>query len=315
MRFNEFTELVRDKLDDICGPEFSVTVYEALKNNSVTHKGISIRENGCNISPTIYMDEFYTDYCDGRDIDEIVNDILRIYSENRLCPELDVMRFEDYEWVKDRIFFKLINAMDNFRLLQQVPHENVMDLSVVYGVYMGDHKGAFSSVLIRNEHLAGWGVSEEEIKERAARNTRDLLPYKISTMNEMLEGTGYEADVPEDALKMYVMTNNIRLNGAGTMLYGGVLKSFASTLGSDLFIIPSSVHELILIPDDGTFDPQALMPLIGEVNDTQVEKEEILSYSLYRYDLEKDMMEISAAPEGRKKYGGMCIGSKKVASA
>lgn len=315
MRFDDFTELVRTRLEEICGPEFSVSVYEALKNNSVTHKGVSIKENGCNISPTIYLDEFYTDYCDGKDIEEIVNDVIRVYSENRLCPDLDVEKFSDYEWVRERIFFKLINAMDNFRLLQQVPHENLMDLAVVYGVYMGDHRGAFSSVLVRNEHMAGWKVSEEEIREEAMKNTPRLLPYQIFTMSEMLEGSGLETGIPENAIRMYVMTNRLRIGGASAMLYEGALRSFARSIGCDLFVIPSSVHELILIPDDGFADAGTLMPMIGEVNDTQLDREEILSYSLYRYDVEKDLMEIAASPENRKNCGGVQPGSKKVARA
>ena len=118
MKYDDFNEMIRNKLSEICGKEFSVSVYEALKNNSVVHKGISIMQNENRVAPTIYMDEFYTDYCDGRDIDDIVNEILRIYSENRIGPAFDTESFRDFEWVKDRIFFKLVNARKNAELLQ-----------------------------------------------------------------------------------------------------------------------------------------------------------------------------------------------------
>ena len=315
MKYDEFTELVKNRLADVCGPEFSVGVYEALKNNSVTHKGLCIREEGSNISPTIYMDEFYTDYCDGRDIEDIVNDILRVYSENRLCPDFETDRFGDPEWVKERFFYKLINARQNIGLLQQVPSHPVMDLAMVYGVYMGEYRGAFSSVMIRNEHMNMWGMSEAEIRERAIENTPKLMPVEICTMGEMLSASSIELEIPEETIPMYVMTNRMRLNGASTMLYGDILPDFARNIGLDLYIIPSSVHELILLPDDGKGDPQMLKDMISEVNDTQVDREEILSYSLYRYSIDSGKIDMAVAGSGRAFSADIGITPKKVASA
>ncbi|MCR5746898.1 MAG: DUF5688 family protein [Lachnospiraceae bacterium] len=298
MKYEEFTELVKDRLNEVCGPEFSVSVYEALKNNSVTLRGLSIKEQGSNISPTIYMDEFYTDYCDGRSLEEIVNDILRIYSENRLCPDIETDRFNDFEWIKDRLFFKLINAKENITLLQQVPNHPVMDLAMVYGVYMGEFRGSFSSVLVKNEHMKIWGCDETILRETAYANTPDILPAQVCTMGEMLSESVTDIEIPKDAIPMYVMTNRKRLNGAATMLYDGLIMRFAQNIGSDLFIIPSSIHELILVPDDGRGEPEAMKDMIREVNDTQVSKEEILSYSLYRYSVKKDRLEMAASDQG-----------------
>lgn len=134
MKYDDFNELVAERLRNICGDEFSVSLYEALKNNSVTHRGISIREGDSRMAPTIYMDEFYTDYCDGRDLEDIVNDILRIYSANRNGPDFDTERFSDFEWVKERIFFKLVNSRKNLELLQCVPNCQYLDLALIYGV-------------------------------------------------------------------------------------------------------------------------------------------------------------------------------------
>ena len=315
MKYDEFTELVKNRLADVCGPEFSVGVYEALKNNSVTHKGLCIREQGSNISPTIYMDEFYTDYCDGRDMEDIVNDILRIYSENRLCPDFETERFNDPEWVRERLFYKLINARQNIGLLQQVPSHPVMDLAMVYGVYMGEYRGAFSSVLIRNEHMDMWGMSEKEIRERALENTPKLMPAEICTMGEMLSASSIELEIPEEAIPMYVMTNRMRLNGAATMLYEDMLPDFARSIGTDIYIIPSSVHELILLPDDGRGNPQTFKDMIREVNDTQVDREEILSYSLYRYSTDSGKIGMAAAESGRAFTADIGSSPKKVASA
>ena len=301
MSYDEFNEMIRSKLEDICGPEFSVSVLEALKNNSKVYKGISIKDKANRMAPTIYMDEFYTDYCDGRDMSEIVNEILRIYSENRLGPDIETERFSDCEWVRDRIFFKVVNAGKNKTLLQQVPFTLQLDLAVVYGVYMGDYRGSFSSVLIRNEHLKMWDADRALINKLAMENTPKLLPSGIWTMGDVLGEMGMTEDVGSLDAPMYILSNQNRVNGAGVMFYDGVLQRFAERNGSDLYILPSSVHELILVPLSAAMKPKELKELIAEVNDTQVAEEEILSYSLYEYRRDRGKVEIASAGEELKK--------------
>ncbi|MBO5550420.1 MAG: hypothetical protein J5966_00540 [Lachnospiraceae bacterium] len=304
MKYDDFNELVRARLADICGSEFSVSIYEAMKNNSVIHKGISIKEKDNRIAPTIYMEEFYTDYCDGRDIEDIVNEILRVYSENRTGPDIETERFSDFEWVKDRIFFRLINAHDNAAMLQQVPSFVFLDLALVFGVYMGNFRKAFSSVMIRKEHMEMWHTDEEELRRLAAVNTPRILPSAIWTIKDLLDEMGVPADDISNETPTYILSNKERINGAAVMVYDGVLRKFASNLGTDLFILPSSVHELILVPECSVRDPESLMEMIAEVNDTQVSKEELLSYTLYKYAREKDLVETVKS-----------MRSKKVASA
>lgn len=300
MSYDEFNELVRSKLSEICGNEFSVTVYEAVKNNSVSHKGVSIKENTGSIAPTIYLEEFYTDYCDGRDIEDIVNEILRIYSENRLGPGIEAERFSDFEWVKDRVFFKVVNKERNTALLGQVPFSLTLDLAVICGVYMGNYKNSFSSVLIRNEHLKMWHTDESEIRKLAKVNTPHIMPYEVWSMHDLLKSMGMPQGECSPEVPMYVLTNKDRVNGAGVMLYDGLLRKEAENLGSDLYILPSSVHELIVVPKSEGMDPGELRAMISDVNDTQVEKEEILSYSLYEYSLDRDAISIAAPADTKK---------------
>ncbi len=293
MNYDDFNRLIMEKLNDICREEVSVSVFETLKNNSVKLKGISIRDGDSSMAPTIYMDEFYTDYCDGRDIEDIINDILRIYSANRKGPDFDAANFSDYSWVRERLFFKLVNSRKNLELLQTVPNCQYMDLALVFGVYVGEFRDTFSSVMIRNEHLKLWGVTEEEIRDEALSNTPLLLPQAIWTMKDILGDMGVETDETADACPMYILSNRHRINGAAAMLYEGVLKKFAGNLGSDLYILPSSVHELILIPKCEAPSPLTLSDMIAEVNDTQVSREEILSYSLYEYVLREDALRVT----------------------
>ena len=148
-----------------------------------------------------------------------------------------------------------------------------------------------------------WGVNEAEVRELAIKNTPVLLPSNICSMKEMLDGMGVKADGLTDEIPMYILSNRDRVNGAASMAYEGVVGRFAGDLGSDLYILPSSIHELIIVPAGEEMDPRRLVQMIREVNDTQVSREEVLSYSLYQYSREREALEI-AWPAGRIALAG-----------
>ena len=302
MEYYEFIEAVKEKLQDICGDEFVIEAAQTMKNNSVMFRGISIREKDSKIAPTIYLEDLYTDHCDGRDFEEIVNEVLRIYSVSRKGPDFDAGLFSDFSWVRDRIFCKLINCRANAGLLSEVPHYRFLDLAVIYCVLADDNDGTISSITIKNDHLKLWETDEEEIRKCAIRNTPVLLPASIVSIGQILNDMVGADPVYSDSIPMYVLTNKNRSNGATAMLYNDVIGDFADNIHSDLYIIPSSVHELILVPDTDEMDPDVLSGMIAEVNDTQLAPEELLSYSLYRYSRADQSIRIAGADKKAAAY-------------
>ena len=304
MQFNEFVETVKERVSDICGPEFTVRSYKVLKNNSVALVGLSIMEKGINIAPAIYLDSFYTDFCDGHPLDVIINEILRIYSANRSVSEFDAEIFNDFDKLRSRITYKLINHDQNLELLDQIPHRCFLDLEIIYSLNMGITKYGNASVTIYKEHMNAWRTDEQTLYELASGNTPELLKPEIRSMQELIRNMIAEeggdisqdysagcdaeeehepAECIEDEVPMYVLSNKSHFNGAACVLYSNVLDRFADKAGRDLFIIPSSVHEVILIPDNGRIEQERLKEMISDVNCTQVSAEEILSYGLYYY--------------------------------
>lgn len=297
MQFEEFVEDVTRRTEKICGPEFRVSSFRMMKNNSVGHMGLSIMEKGSSISPAIYLDDMYTDFCDGRSIDDIINDVLRIYSQNRDIDDFNVRDFASFEAMRSHIVYRLVSFSQNRELLEKIPHRQFLDLAVIYSVNLGSTKNGNASVTVYNEHMDIWGTDEQTLFGLAAANTPEMLPAQIVSMSEMVcslaEETG-DCDMLDsidgDDGAMYILSNKSRFYGASCVLYDGVLEKFAETMGTDLFIIPSSVHEVILVPDRGNIDPAQLTEMISDVNCTQVSPEEILSYDLYRYSCKKRMM-------------------------
>ncbi len=298
MKYEEFVENIRSRTEEKCGPEYQVRVTEALKNNSVKLRGLAILKEGSNITPTIYLEDYYTDYCDGDSIDEIVERILDVYRKNR-CPDgMDLALFGDFEKAKERIVFRVISYDRNEELLSRVPHRRFLDLAVIYCISLGETACGYATVTIYHEHLASWGETEETLWEIAKENTPRILEPQIVSLAELVrEMTGMEQpelSCTEEPL-MYVLTNKRRINGAACMLYGKTIRDFASSLRENLYILPSSIHEVILLAANGETDPERLAEMVREVNETQVGEQDILSDRLYYYSYRTGEMTLAVS--------------------
>ena len=187
-----------------------------------------------------------------------------------------------------------VNAERNANLLAQVPHQNREDLALIYKVVLGTNAEGMASITIRNEHMSFWGVTADQIHELAMVNTREILPVSVQSMNEIMREMFSKDGMPDDMAQlmfeempptqqMYVISNSAKMNGAASMFYEDALSSLSEKLGTDLYILPSSVHEVIAVSTDmGT--PESLSEMVREVNGSQVSAEEQLSDHVYRFD-------------------------------
>ncbi|MDE5588585.1 MAG: hypothetical protein K2J60_05515 [Acetatifactor sp.] len=192
---------------------------------------------------------------------------------------------------------KIVNTEKNKELLEDIPHKEFLDLSIVFQCIVSQEELGTASILIHNVHLRLWDVTLEELHRTAEKNTPRLMQYEIKPMAEVLCDI-MQSENPDqydhdecmadfaDSVPMYVLSNKNRVEGAGCMLYPNVISDFADKVGSDLYIIPSSIHELLLLPTENDEGSAEIKSMIREINDTQVSEEEILSYSLYYYNRE-----------------------------
>ena len=290
MDFNEFTDKIVELLKQKVGDTSSVMVTETLKNNGVRLKGIVIMEDGRNVSPTVYLEEPYQQYQDGVSLEEILEEIMEEYEKHAHDLQLDMDFFRDFSQVKDRIFHKVISYEKNEELLKDVPYFKWHDLAVVF--YYEVEKEIFekATILIHNSHLDMWGQPAEEIYRIARQNMKEKMPELLMPMQKVLEEMA-GISVGESGMHLYVLTNKERMFGASAMLYSEEIKGLADKLHTDLLILPSSLHEVLLLPDDHVWEYDSYRKMVKEVNTTQVDPEEILSFSLYRYNREKDEIE------------------------
>lgn len=299
MSIEIFTDMVKDKLSSHIGG-CTLETQVTKKNNGVLLHGIRIMEPESNIAPVIYMDGYFKDYQDGRLLDEIVMAVVENYKKNCLISGFDTMSIMDYERVKERLCFKVVNTELNRELLCDVPHVPFCDLSVVFYVLLDSFPEQGASIMVNNKFMAGWGVDTDALFEKAMYNTPRLLQGKVMPMRNIIESIlDDREDKVEDILpdtesdSMYVATNGRQSNGASVFLYDSLLSGFADRIGRDFYIIPSSIHELIFLPDNLEMEPEDIRGMISEVNSTCVEPEEVLSNNVYRYRRETGLVEIA----------------------
>lgn len=292
MEYREFLENVRKEVESRYDSNVSVTLNHVMKNNGTELDGITIMEKDKNIAPTIYINSFYDRYREGVSLKAVVSEIIRIYNQNKNSININADYFENYENVRKTIVYKLVNYQKNKKLLEDVPYKRVLDLAVVFYCLIEQRKGVSATALIHNEHLRIWNVTEDEIYNDALKNTPVLLAGSIVPMSKILSeiaGTAL-ADNDEKVCEytgediLYVLTNSSRVNGAACILYDNLLKKFANDVHSDLYILPSSVHEVIIVPKKNAFDKSELADMVREVNEQGVSQDEILSDNVYEYN-------------------------------
>lgn len=295
MDFEQFCSTVLSGVSTLLGETAAVSLRDIGKNNGVTFRGILISSATGSSSPAVYMEGFYEDYKKGRAVDEIAGEITQVYRAAENAGQINMDFFLQYEKVRERVCYKLVHFDKNKELLKKIPHKAFLDLAIVfYYAYENEALGK-GSILIYEKQLRSWGITEEELYRDSMQNTPRLFPAELMEMRQLLNEFSEREECAEmltedvvlGACGMYVLTNQSRQFGAAAILYAEELKRFAGELESSLIILPSSVHEVILIPDTGK-KYEHFKGMVEDVNASQVEPEEVLSDSVYFYDRETD---------------------------
>ena len=303
-----FADVVKAGLEE-AHPECCVMVHKVTKNNNLVLTGISIRSREVNLAPTIYMDSYYNDYKDGRPVSEIIAEVERAYNAYKVEQDFDVSSITDFNHVQDKICYKLVNRDKNKELLSDAPYLPFHDLAVIFYVVVSEDRVGTGTVTVHNHLMEMWGNPDiKELYRIAKNNTQRRYKGRVSNMMEIMgEIISHSADnvdpdvvdaffemdsVYEDnMMPMFVATNNKKVNGAGVILYDGLLTTFAEKIGGDFYILPSSVHEVIFVPANGDMDARYLIQMVREVNATQVAPDEVLSDNVYMYHADTDFVE------------------------
>ena len=295
MDYNTFLLKIENFLKDYY-PHAEIKFNKITKNNGVVLDGVSILEHTSNINETIYLNRYYDAYTKGiHDLEEIEQSIVLLHEKSVIPENIDFSFFRDFTEVKKSISFKLINLMMNKELLKEVPHIIYLDFAIVFYCMFNDDRIGKGTILIRNSHLEDWNISVQELYEIALKNSPSILPSTLIGMDDYLKKLNvrrnlpFEEDVPDtspELCNMYILTNDDKYYGASVLMYDNLLSDLSDRFLSSFFVIPSSIHEVILLPTNNKSNIDDFNLMVRSVNDQALDREDILSDHAYYYDRE-----------------------------
>ena len=265
------------------------------------YDAVTITPGDSNIGVTLNIDNFYKAFENGADMSEVVSKATEVAingMEN--TPQLDVASLTDYDQMKDKLVMEVVSAEANAEMLENVPHQNMEDMAVVYRFVINSDETGRASILATNDMINAMGVTPEQLHADALENAPQIRPAQITGMSEVIaemmgrdqaEMMGIVPVDPKDE-QMFVATVSDKVMGAGVLAYQDFMDQAADRLGGSFYILPSSRHEVLLVPDNGQMSLGDLESMVREVNATQVAPEDKLTDSVYHYDAEAKIFEL-----------------------
>lgn len=288
LTYQEFQHKIVESLRGLLDENYKIELCNILKNNSIELVAIVIKREEDYLTPNIYLESYYEDYLKGRSIEEALENIIDSHSDFQAKGMRKINKI-NYEWpnVRDGIFYRIINRDKNKRLLETVPHILYLDLAITFQYLASDNKDGIGMIRITKDHMQEWGINLKDLKNLAEYNTPRLFPASVKNMNEVIYDMIRE-DLDDNS--MYVVTNSHGINGASCILYKDVLMQLAYELDSDLYILPSSIHEVIAVKDDDFISKADMIDMVAEVNEHEVRNEDYLSDQVYYYNRSNNMI-------------------------
>lgn len=290
MEFKEFVDMIVEGI-----PEYlhqydidKIHIENISKNNGITYTGLIIVLKGENLSPNIYLDYYYTLYNKGYSLEHILEIVGEDYRLAKTRIDKDSFEMPSTSSIEELLFIKLINYERNKELLSDCPYIPFFDLAITFRFLVKKDGKGIASGMVRNEDMKRWGINTAKLYNMAKENMLKMFPPKLSRLDTMLRENLGECPVMPDEACLYVLTNEQGINGASYMIYKDIISRFSDELGCSLYIIPSSIHEILILPSVCAMTKEELIEMVKEINLYVVSDLDFLSDNVYFYDREDE---------------------------
>lgn len=283
MNYSTFCNVLTLSLSACAESGTRLTRETIRKNNGVRRDALIMKPAGNSYAPVVYLEPLFESYRSGSSIEAICDAVLGCLRNPLPLPPKVLARVHDLDAVRDRITFRLISREKNRERLEDVPWIPFQNMAIIFYLSL-DSETTFSTAAMIHSHLTLlWNCSADQLLKMAKVNTPRIYPAVTIRMEDMLFGPA--ANQVPDGLSpsLHILTNERGLFGAACMLYEDAVADFADRMESDVIILPSSIHEVLLLPDRKSFDYDSLCEIVKSVNSTAVSREDFLSDSLYLY--------------------------------
>lgn len=287
--------------EEIC---YEAHIHTITKNNGIILDGVTLLNKDEQTGPNIYLHSYFESYQMGKPLNVIMEEIILCHEKAKEENAIEVVDILNFDMVKDKIIIRLVNYEKNEEQLKECPHKRYLDLAITFRYLAGKDALGLASSLIGDKEFEHWNIELEELYQLALFNTMREFPWKVESLLKVVTdcfGERLPAHLKDDFLKdmqtldeienrvnLYVLSNDIGLNGATSLLYDNVLQNFANIHETNLYILPSSVHEVMLVPENEDTKADFLKELVVEANQTAVGLIDLLSDNIYYYDRVKN---------------------------
>ena len=295
-----FAEGVAKDIRNYLPPEYENADFQVVQKNK--NNGVQVNLPGKDLSPIIYVEQFFDEIRQGEPVDEVMDRFARCIEKSGRAPFMDSgIDLMNYDSLKEHLAIKLVNTQTNRKMLQEMPHENIEDLSVIcYVDFPVDSREGKATMEVRNQYLSIWNIDEKALFQQARANTQPINTPVLQTMfgtwkslfdedacvKNLLDENTTEFGLSSHETA-YVLTNMEMKYGAAMITQPEVLNKLEQLFPEGFYVLPSSVHEVLIVPDNGEMELKMLGEMVREVNKNEVERQEVLSDRVYSYDKEK----------------------------
>lgn len=299
LSFQKFIEKVKTEIHLLCGDSYQIIMEPVPQNNGTEQTGIDIRKEQGEEMAHLCLDAYYEQYLAGMTVEEAARDIWDIFNSFEQSGVSEGL-LNDFEKVKNKVVFSLVNYGMNKEQLESMPYVPYLDLAILFYVLLDRTENGERTAVITNKELAAWGTTKEELLRLARQNTPRLYMAEVNSLNDVMKSfvkdkkskDFFDEFIGEEELPLYVLSNRHNVKGAAVILYDSLLKEMSKVLGHDLLILPSSVHEVLVMAYDKTMDFLSIRDMVEHINEVEVPVCDVLSNQIYRYNREKDQVSL-----------------------
>lgn len=293
MKHQEFYERIKQAVKELLGKTYFVGFFQIQKVGMEQQEALFIRKETQSIFPVIYLQKYYQQWEQGKEIEALAKDLVIEYTQKSSSQTIaadDFKVLNEQETIKQQIFFRCVSKE---QIPSDIPHREMLNLAILYGIFIKCQKETITFVTITKNMMEYYHVTEEELFDLAMKNTPNLFPESVKTLQEMIasilspmEQTSSFPSHNKSKYEMLVLSNTANFYGFSAVFYPNALEQLAEERKGNLIVIPSSIHEAILLIDSEMTKVQELNKTILEVNHTKLKEQERLSNQAYYYDRE-----------------------------
>jgi hypothetical protein len=277
--------------------------FQRMEKMNDSYDAITVKPVDSIIGLNFNAEKAFENYKAGEDMDEVVNSAAdSVVKGFREAPKIDVDAITDYEQMKGKLSMEVVSADRNEDLLQNVPHEKMEDMAVIYRLVLDQTNEGNGTVLVTDQLMEHFGITQEQLRQDALESAPEIRPSEIRGMSEVMREINPDItpEIPPEEEQMFVASVPDKIHGAGVIAYPNFMEDAAEKMGGDFYVLPSSIHEVLLVRDNGAITSNELENMVKDVNATQVEPEDRLTDHVYHYDSKNHIFEMADKFEQRQ---------------